>query len=191
MQWQHDLVKDFGGLVLKFGTAASPVAHDGKVVVLVGGEKMGVAAFNPADGKIVWQSEPLEVSYATPVLIDVDGQPQFVVMTAEEAVGIAADGGKVLWRHPCKHKYRNNCTDPLWGPGNLLWVATQQDAGTRVLHLTQSGGKTQVREVWAGRQDSGFPLERAAARRARLCGQRGQRAAAFGGGAGDRQGALA
>jgi outer membrane protein assembly factor BamB len=149
MQWQHDLVKDFGGLVLKFGTAASPVAHDGKVVVLVGGEKMGVAAFNPADGKIVWQSEPLEVSYATPVLIDVDGQPQFVVMTAEEAVGIAADGGKVLWRHPCKHKYRNNCTDPLWGPGNLLWVATQQDAGTRVLHLTQSGGKTQVGEVWA------------------------------------------
>jgi outer membrane protein assembly factor BamB len=191
MQWQHDLVKDFGGLVLKFGTAASPVAHDGKVVVLVGGEKMGVAAFNPADGKIVWQSEPLEVSYATPVLIDVDGQPQFVVMTAEEAVGIAADGGKVLWRHPCKHKYRNNCTDPLWGPGNLLWVATQQDAGTRVLHLTQSGGKTQVGEVWARRQDSGFPLERAAARRARLCGQRGQRAAAFGGGAGDRQGALA
>jgi len=147
--WSKDLVEDFGGKVQQFGHAASPVMYKRSVILLVGGEKHGAVALNPKDGSFVWGGEPADISYATPVMINVDGQDQMVVMSSTEVLGMGPDNGTILWRHPCVNRYKNNATDPLWhAERNLLWVATQLDGGTRVLELHQEGGKTDVKEIW-------------------------------------------
>ncbi|MHC5111316.1 MAG: outer membrane protein assembly factor BamB family protein [Planctomycetota bacterium] len=146
--WHHDLVKEHGGKIYKFGYASSPMIYRGNLIVPVGGEKVGVMAFNPADGEPVWKSEPIDISYASPVLINVGGQDQIVVMASEEVVGIQADNGDRLWGHPCVNRYKNNATDPIWNGEDLLWVSTQLDGATRVLKLTQKEGKTNVEQVW-------------------------------------------
>ncbi len=146
--WEHDLITAFDGEVLDFGYSASPILHDGSVIVLVGGEKHAVLALNPTDGSVVWSSRPGTVSYATPIVIDVDGRTQIVYMSADEVIGIDAADGTFLWSHPCVNQYNNNATDPIWGEDNLLWVATQLDGGTRVLRLTDDGGRTAVEEIW-------------------------------------------
>ncbi len=146
--WEHDLIESFAGEILDFGYSASPILHDGNVIVLVGGEKHAVLALNPTDGSVVWSSRPGTVSYATPIVIDVDGRKQIVYMSADEVIGIDAADGKFLWSHPCANQYNNNATDPIWGEDNLLWIATQLDGGTRVLRLTDDGDRTAVKEVW-------------------------------------------
>ena len=45
MIWSVDLIEDLDGEVLTFGHSASPIAHDGKVLVLVGGDRHGLVAF--------------------------------------------------------------------------------------------------------------------------------------------------
>jgi outer membrane protein assembly factor BamB len=147
--WSKDLVEDFGGKVQEFGYAASPILYKGDVIALTGGEKHGAIALNPRNGALVWGGEPADISYATPVMINVDGQDQMVVMSSTEVLGMDPTKGTILWRHPCENRYKNNATDPIWHAGkNLLWVATQLDGATRVLKLTQTGGKTNVEQVW-------------------------------------------
>lgn len=146
--WSHDLIKKFGGKIQEFGYSASPIEYKGNVIVLVGGKKHGVMAFDPKDGSVVWGGDPLDISYASPIVINVDGQDQIVIMSSTEVIGLDASNGKTLWRHPCLNQYKNNAADPLWGDDNLLWVATQTDGGTRVLRLSQRGGKTDIEQVW-------------------------------------------
>ena len=152
--WSRDLVKDFGGEFLNFGYSASPIVHDGQLIVLAGGEQAGALALDPADGAEIWRGSPSSVSYSTPIVIDLEGQQQLVYFSAESIIGIDASNGTRLWDFPVVNQYRNNSTGPQWGPGNLLWVATQLEGGTRALRLTRDGDATVVEEVWVSNKMS-------------------------------------
>lgn len=146
--WKHDLVKDFGGKIQEFGYSPSPLLYKGDVIVLVGGDKHGVIALNPKDGALVWGGEAIDISYASPRLINVDGQDQIAFFTSTTVVGVDAASGKKLWDHPVINQYKNSASDIIWGDDNRLWAASQLDGGTRVLRLTRSGDQTNVQEEW-------------------------------------------
>ena len=146
--WSRDFVKDFDGKVFEFGYSSSPLFYKGNVIVLVGGEKHGVVALHPKDGAVVWASEPHDVSYASPIVINVDGQDQIVFFSSEAVMGLDASNGKHLWEHPVINQYKNNATDAIWGDDNLLWAATQLEGGGRMLRLKRDGDKTSVKEEW-------------------------------------------
>jgi outer membrane protein assembly factor BamB len=147
--WSLDLIADLEGQVLDFGYSASPIPYGDVVIVLPGGKKQAVVALDPGDGSVIWRSEPGSVSYATPIVIDVDGQDQLVYASEDEIVGIDASTGEHLWSHPCVNEYRDNISTPIWGRDHLLWASTQEDGGTRVLHLGRVQGRTEVHELWS------------------------------------------
>jgi outer membrane protein assembly factor BamB len=150
--WSHDLVKKFNGTIQYYGYANSPLAYKDTIITLVGGETYGVVALKPEDGSLVWKSKPLGVSYAAPVLINVDGQDQVVFFSPNEVIGLDAANGSRLWSHLVVNFCKTNCTSAVWGPDNLLWAATKGVGGTRVLKLTQRDGKTDAQEVWTNRK---------------------------------------
>jgi len=152
--WTRHLLDDFGAEILDFGFSASPIVHDDKLIVLVGGERQGAVALDPATGSLIWSGTPSSVSYATPIVIEVDGQEQLVYFSADQIIGLDVTDGTRLWDFPVVNQYRNNSTGPSWGAGNLLWVPTQLDGGTRVLRLTREGARTRVEEVWSSNKMS-------------------------------------
>lgn len=79
-----------------------------------------------------------------------------VVFSKTEVLGLDANGGKRLWSSPCTNRYKTHATGAIWGDDNLLWVSTQKDGGTRVLKLTQAGGKTSVKLVWENKKINVF-----------------------------------
>ncbi len=146
--WSRNLIADFGGKKQKFGYAASPIEHDGAILVLVGGEG-GIVALEPDDGSVRWRSEPQDISYVTPKVINVDGQDQIVLFSSTEVMGLDASDGRKIWSQPCENQYKNNASDAIWSDDNLLWAASQMDGATRVLHLSRpDGGETKVEQVW-------------------------------------------
>lgn len=151
--WSHDLITDLGGEVLDFGYSASPILHDGSILVSMGGNH-SIVAMDPADGSMRWQSGPRGISYSTPIVIDVGGQEQVVFFSGVEVIGIEAGDGRELWSFPVKNQYSNNATNLHWDEGNLLWVATQLDGGTRALRLSRTGDATEVEEVWSSNKMS-------------------------------------
>lgn len=147
--WKRDLVREYDAQVLEFGSSASPILFEGSVIVLVGGEQAGAIAFSPEDGAELWRSAPTSVSYATPIVIDLDGQSQLLYFSSDAIHGLDASTGASLWSAPVVNQYLNNCTPPQWDDDGLLWVATQLDGGARALRLSRDADGTKVEELWS------------------------------------------
>jgi outer membrane protein assembly factor BamB len=146
--WSHELWKQMGGRKLDRGYACSPLEFKNTILLQVGGPGQAVVAFNKTDGSIAWKRQDFTVSFSSPLLIDVDGQPQLVVFAAEQIVGLDPNNGDLLWSHPHKTEYGLNISTPVWCDGNLLFCSSAYNAGSRVIKLTRKDGKTTAEEVW-------------------------------------------
>lgn len=147
--WQHDLIGDFGGKVLRWGYSASPILHDGKVIVLVGGEQQAVVALDPADGEVLWQSPPSSISYASPIVLEVDGRAQLLYYSHDGLNALDPSDGSSLWKVPITNGYENHASMPIYGRDGLLWAATQQEGAARVLRPGWKEGQATIEQLWA------------------------------------------
>jgi outer membrane protein assembly factor BamB len=149
--WSHELWKELGGKVHGRGYSCSPIAYAGTVILPVGGrDGQGLMAFDQADGRVVWKGSDLVPAPSSPILIEVDGQEQLVVFHAKGVAGVDPRSGALYWDHEHITNWGLNISTPVWGEGNLLFVSSAYNGGSRVLRLAQAGGKTRVEELWFG-----------------------------------------
>lgn len=152
--WSHDLVKDFGApptLVrpaVKAGYACSPIAYEDTIILSVGGPGQSVMALRQSDGAVVWKSGDFLVAQAAPILIDVAGQTQLVVVGGQTINGLDPKTGAVLWSWPHDTRGDMNNSTPVWGDDGVLFVTSAYDGGSRALRLTRQGNRTHVEELW-------------------------------------------
>jgi outer membrane protein assembly factor BamB len=146
--WSKDFSKVVDTSKLFCGTAASPLAVAGRVVVQVGSDIHGgqILGLEPATGNIAWQWKGLGPGYASPVVIDVGGNAQIVTLTEGSIVGIDAKTGQELWSVPFPDEWHENIVTPLWTGSLLIVSGTRQ--GTHAYALRQLEGKWQVTETW-------------------------------------------
>ncbi len=150
--WSIDLYKDLGGRKMGRGYSCSPIAYKNTIILTLGGEGQTLAAFNQADGKVVWKAQTLMLSPASPLIIKVDGQDQLIAFLGKEIAGLDPNNGALLWSHPHVTEWGLNISMPVWGNDNLLFLSSAYSGGSRVLKLTQREGKTNVSEVWFHRR---------------------------------------
>jgi outer membrane protein assembly factor BamB len=146
--WSKDLYKEFGGTRLEFGYSCHALPYKDSLILLAGGPGGAALALRQSDGAVLWKGMDSRNGYSSPILIDVDGQPQVVALMASEAIGFNPDNGQLLWRHPHPTPYGISISTPVWAPWNLLFISSAYNYGSRVLELHQSGGKTTVKELW-------------------------------------------
>jgi outer membrane protein assembly factor BamB len=151
IEWAHDVYAEFKPPLQDEYYAASPLAYRSTIIVPVGAPGASVVAFDQKAGKVVWQAHDFKASYASPILIDVDGQQQAVLMMETEVIGIDPSNGALLWSHPHANRTKTNVSTPVWGEGNLLFVSSAYDSGGRMLRLARKGSATSVEEVWFSR----------------------------------------
>jgi len=145
LAWSHDLIKEYKAKSPQYGFAASPLAYGGSLILPVGGTGFGVAAFALADGKLLWHKHDLEEVYASPVMIEVEGEAQVVVLAAGQVVGLSPETGELLWRQPIEGE--KNIATPVWCSDNLLCV-TAGSTGSVGLRFSKVDGKTKVQKAW-------------------------------------------
>lgn len=146
--WRRHLLDELGGDVLPWGYSAGPILHGGSVVVLVGG-KAGAVAFDPKTGEVRWQSPPTSVSYATPVVVKVDGRDQLLYYgdDALHAIDPNAEGAS-LWKISITNSYDNHASMPVALGDGRLWVTSQQQGGGRVLRLSWPESGPKAEQLW-------------------------------------------
>ena len=146
--WTKDFSKTVDTSKLFCGTAASPLASGGLVIVQVGSDVHGgqMLALDPATGAQKWEWRGAGPGYASPVVIDMAGKAQIVTMTDSSIVGIDAKTGAELWSTPFPDEWHENIVTPLWTGSHLVVSGTRQ--GTHAYTLNQANSKWQVTEVW-------------------------------------------
>jgi outer membrane protein assembly factor BamB len=147
--WSHDFVKEFNAPLTGRGYSGSPLLYNNTIIMTMGGPNQAVAAFDQASGKLLWKNGYFVWAPASPILIDVDKQPQLVVFGGDVVAGMDPANGRELWRHPHKTDWGLNISTPVWvADQHLLLVSSAYGVGTRALEVRQSGGKTTVTEKW-------------------------------------------
>lgn len=147
-RWSRDLVSELE--VVDYNAfASSPLAYAQTVILPLGGGSGGVVAFDRETGSVAWRSDPLATAPASPLLVDLDGRTQLVVLGQQLVVGLDPDDGRQLWSHPHPNELGLNLSTPVWGTDNRLFVSSAYDGGSRMIELGQAGETTTVRELWS------------------------------------------
>jgi outer membrane protein assembly factor BamB len=134
------------------GYSASPLTFEDTIITTAGGRGRGVVAVNSATGKIVWQSQDFENGYSSPLLIDLDGQPEVIVFTYGEVSGLNPKTGALEWTYAHPSDQGVNVATPIWGDDHLLFLSSAYNGGSRVLRLARKNGSVAVEEVWANKR---------------------------------------
>ncbi len=99
--WSRETWRDFRAPEGYFGAGSTPLVHDGRVIVNVGGPKgAGVVAFDLANGKTLWQTSDEQASYSTPIVMKVAGQERVVVIARLHCLLLDPATGTELARFP-------------------------------------------------------------------------------------------
>jgi outer membrane protein assembly factor BamB len=147
--WSHDFMSEYGSPSPGRGYACSPLFYNGTIIVPVGGRGQGMAAFDQNTGALVWKAGDFDESPASPIIIDVDGQPQLIAFAGDRVAGIDPASGRVYWHVPHKTDWGLNISTPVWSPADhLLVVSAAYNTGSRAIELHQAAGKTTVAEKW-------------------------------------------
>jgi len=151
--WTKDFSNTVDTTKLFCGTAASPIAVNGRLVIQIGSDVHGgqILALEPSTGKVAWEWKGLGPGYASPLLISVaaknqPGIKQLVTLTEGSIVGLDVITGKELWSAPFPDEWHENIVTPVW-TGTLLVVSGTRQ-GTRAFALSQTAGKWQATEAW-------------------------------------------
>jgi outer membrane protein assembly factor BamB len=150
--WFHDLWNEYRGTKMGRGYSCSPLLYKNTIILTLGGQGQTLIAFNPNDGTVAWKNQSLDMSPASPIIINVDGQDQLVAFMGKQIAGVDPNNGELLWSYPHVTDWGLNISTPVWGNDNLLFVSSAYNGGSRVLKLAQTGGKTTVTELWFHRR---------------------------------------
>ncbi|MEM7581939.1 MAG: PQQ-binding-like beta-propeller repeat protein [Acidobacteriota bacterium] len=96
------------------GSSMSPLVVDGTVYVHLGDDRAG--RFIAADlrtGEEKWGWEGQGPGYASPLWIEIEGQPQVVAFATTDLLGFEPKTGELLWKRYYPDKWRENIVDPL------------------------------------------------------------------------------
>ena len=91
---------DFPGKWPRFYTSMSPLVVDGMAILQLGGSDGAFVAYDLAGGTQKWKWAGDGATYASPVLMTVDGTKVIVAQTDKRMVALGAADGKLLWEAP-------------------------------------------------------------------------------------------
>ena len=149
--WRKNYIRDFGGSRPKWGYAESPLIDGEKVVFTPGGREGAIVALNVKTGAILWRSRGFTDAphYSSLISAQISGVRQYIQLTAESVVGIAAADGTVLWRAPREGRTAVIPT-PIYSDG-YVYVTSAYGIGCNLFKITAAGGKFTAEEVYANK----------------------------------------
>ncbi len=148
--WSHDLLGKYDAALNNRGYGASPLAHDGKILLTVSKDnENAVMAFNQSDGKVAWHAGDFSPGFASLILIKPEGTEQLVAFSGNAVLGLDPSNGKTLWSVDHPTQWGANISTPVWcAADNHLFISSAYGMGSRGVKLEKAGSQITAREAW-------------------------------------------
>jgi outer membrane protein assembly factor BamB len=160
--WRRDSADEFDPAAPFFGAASSPIVWHDMVFVHLGGHEPSdienpaqgaMVGLRVADGREMWRwSGDGPAIGATPVITEIEGQPQLVFKTKEMLVGVDPRAGRELWRIPYVVTQDNTIVTPFFLDGHL--INSDPDWGIVAWEIRARGENWMLRQLWRHRDVS-------------------------------------
>ena len=145
--WKINLLEKFGGSNIQWGLSESPLVLTDRILVSPGGRGASIVALNKTDGSVIWKSLSDEPGYSSAVFHEAGGVREAIYFTAERALGIDVDTGKLLWSYNQVANRTANIATPIVR-GNFVFLSSGYSTGAALLELTPGPKSIAARQVY-------------------------------------------
>ena len=148
--WQTQILRDNQADLLTYGMAGSPLIVDDKLIVCAGGTNgKSVVAYNKTNGAAVWKSLNDPAAYCAPMLVELAGQRQLLIMTGERAVGLIPETGELLWSFPWTvNQFNRQIAQPVLLGTNRFMISAGYGTGCVAVEVQKTGDKFTAEQAW-------------------------------------------
>jgi hypothetical protein len=162
-KWRKDLPKELGAQVnpigggpknLGWGFCWSPLVDGDELICVPGGPQGLFAGLDKKTGAVKWRSKDVkdQVTYSSPIGVTIGGVKQYVQLTQDGVVGVAAKTGALLWYHKQENPYPDVvCPTPIC-QGDKIYVTVGFGAGAELLKIEPDGKKFKVTSEWSEKE---------------------------------------
>jgi hypothetical protein len=147
--WDLNILDEFEGENIRWALAESLILDGDRLICCPFGKKASIVALDKMTGKVVWAAESTgdKAGYGTPKLVEYGGLRMLLTMNQKAVVGVDADSGSLLFRHPHETKYDVNVLIPLFHDGQVF-ISSGYGAGSQMLKLTVDGKNVSAEQLW-------------------------------------------
>ena len=147
--WGKNILNDNAARNLQWAQAASPLIVDDKVIVLPGGANgKSVVAYNKNTGAPVWKVLDDQQAYVSPMLVELAGRRQIVVVSSFRVVGLAPENGALLWSYPWDTDMGINVSQPIVVDRNRFFISSGYGKGAALVEVKGSGNSFTASTIW-------------------------------------------
>jgi outer membrane protein assembly factor BamB len=147
--WGKNILSENGASNLQWAQSASPLVVDDKVIVLPGGGGgKSVVAYNKMTGAPVWRALDDRQAYVSPMLVELGGRRQIVVVSSLRVVGLTPENGSVLWSYPWDTDMGINVSQPVVVDRNRFFISSGYDKGAALVELKPNGNAFTPTTIW-------------------------------------------
>ncbi len=163
LRWTVETGPEYGVIQNFFGVGCSPLIHQDKVIVMVGGSPpedaaippgrldrvsangSAVVAFDIESGTEVWKTGDDLASYSSPRLMTVDDTTLVLIFARDGLLAVDADSGEPRWHYPHRARLLEsvNAMVPIVS-GNRVLISECYEVGAVLLEIGRDG----PREIW-------------------------------------------
>lgn len=144
--WFKDIQKEYGGKMIPWQSAASPLIEGDLVFVNSTAPGKCLMAFNKKDGALVWASEEDKMTHANPIATTLFGTRQVIFFTQTGLVSVEPTSGKVLWRY--KFPYNVSTAASPVVCGDVVYCSAGYGVGAGAVKIAKSGDNFTATELW-------------------------------------------
>jgi outer membrane protein assembly factor BamB len=155
--WKKNLLADLGGAANPgWRFSESPLIDGDRLICTPGGHKVALAALDKKTGEAIWRcSMPdigkngkKEAGYSSIVISQGAGVKQYVQLTNEGVIGVAAADGRFLWGYNRVANGVANISTPVVD-GDFVFASTGYNTGSALLKLSADDkGGVKAEEVY-------------------------------------------
>jgi outer membrane protein assembly factor BamB len=147
--WGKNILADNQASNLPWAMAASPLIVDDKVIVLPGGGNgNSVVAYNKLTGVPVWKVLNDNQAYVSPMLVELAGRRQIMVVSASRVLGLVPETGALLWNYSWDTSNGINVSQPIVVDKNRFFISSGYGKGAALVEVKGSGQSYTATTVW-------------------------------------------
>lgn len=152
-RWSADVFLYNGADTPYHGASGSPLVVAGLVVVSAGGAGgRSLVAYEQDTGRRVWQAGDDPAGYGSPLMCELSGNRQIVILNQPGLAAHDPRTGAVLWTCSWENSLRSNCSQPVPLSGGRLFVSSGYGRGCAVLRIQRNGDLWSASPLWTARR---------------------------------------
>jgi len=147
--WRKNTLEENNASNLQWAMSASPLVVEDMVIVLPGGPGgRSVVAYHRLTGELVWSALDDVQAYTAPMIANLAGRRQLLVVSRDRAMGLTIDNGTLLWDYPWATDNGVNAAQPLLVGEDRFFISAGYGHGAALVKVVADGDGFRAEELW-------------------------------------------